>query len=227
LKYLIDQNLKFDYDDFKKIKYDNTLPTPMAYSWMDINALFDIKADKYPEIRDILIDIQQWDRKADVNSIGAGAYAILYFKLGKYYNMLSEPKIFPKTFLINALKETKEHMMKYFGKEKVKLGEFQKLVRGDEEIPIYGLRDVLTTMKSVPYKEGMSQVIAGESYIELVKFTPEGPEIESIISYGSSDDPKSIHYSDQMDKYASFKTKKMTLDKQLILSKAIKIYNPK
>jgi len=227
LKYLIDQNLKFDYDDFKKIKYDNTLPTPMAYSWMDINALFDIKADKYPEIRDILIDIQQWDRKADVNSIGAGAYAILYFKLGKYYNMLSEPKIFPKTFLINALKETKEHMMKYFGKEKVKLGEFQKLVRGDKEIPIYGLRDVLTTMKSVPYKEGMSQVIAGESYIELVKFTPEGPEIESIISYGSSDDPKSIHYSDQMDKYASFKTKKMTLDKQLVLSKAIKIYNPK
>ena len=82
-------------------------------------------------------------------------------------------------------------------------------------------------MKSVPYKEGMSQVIAGESYIELVKFTPEGPEIETIISYGSSDDPKSIHYNDQMDKYASFKTKKMTLNKKEILSKAIKIYSPK
>ncbi len=227
LKYLIDQNPKLDYETFKKIKYDNKLPTPLVYSWMDINALFDIKADKYPEIRDILIDIQQWDRKADVNSIGAGAYAILYFKLGKYYNMLPDPKIFPKTFLIKALRETKDHMIKYFGKQKVQLGEFQKLVRGDKEIPIYGLRDVLTTMKSVPYKEGLSQVTAGESYIELVKFTPEGPEIESIISYGSSDDPKSIHYSDQMDKYASFKTKKMSLSKKEALSAAIKIYNPK
>lgn len=227
LKYLIDQNLKLDYDGFKKIKYDNTLPTPLTYSWMDINALFDIEADKYPEIRNILIDIQKWDRKADVNSIGAGAYAILYFKLAKYYRKLTPPRIFPKTFIIEALKDTKYHMLKYFGKEKVKLGEFQKLVRGDKEIPIFGLRDVLTTMKSVPYKEGMSQVTAGESYIELVKFTPEGPEIETIISYGSSDDPKSIHYNDQMDKYASFKTKKMTLNKKEILSKAIKIYSPK
>ncbi|MDG2371255.1 MAG: penicillin acylase family protein [Flavobacteriaceae bacterium] len=227
LKSLIDQHSELDYEDFKKIKYDNKLPTPLAYTWMDINALFEIKADEYPEIRDILIDIQQWDRKTDINSIGAGAYAILYFKLGKYYRMLSEPKIFPKTFLIKALKETKEHMLKYFGKEKVQLGEFQKLVRGNKEIPIFGLRDVLTAMKSIPYKKGMSRVVAGESYIELVKFTPNGPEIESIISYGSSDDPKSLHYNDQMDEYASFKTKKMTLDKQLILSKAIKIYNPK
>ena len=227
LKFLIDQNLKLDYYDFKKIKYDNTLPTPLSYSWMDINALFNIDANKYPEIRDILFDIQNWDRKADVNSIGAGAYAIFYFKLGKYYKKLTPPKIFPKTFIIEALKDTKVHMLQYFGKEKVKLGEFQRLVRGDKEIPIFGLRDVLTAMASVPYKKGMSQVTAGESYIELVKFTSEGPEIESIISYGSSDDPRSPHYDDQMEKYASFKTKKMTLNKEEILSKAIKIYNPK
>jgi len=227
LKYLIDQNSSLDYNDFKKIKYDNKLPTPLAYTWMDINALFDIEPNKYPEIRNILIDIQKWDRKADVNSIGAGAYAIFYFKLGKYYRKLPEPKIFPKTFIIEALKDTKEHMLKYFGKEKVQLGEFQKLVRGNKEIPIFGLRDVLTAMASVPYKNGMTQVVAGESYIELVKFTSQGPEIESIISYGSSDDPKSLHYNDQMEKYASFKTKEMTLDKQLILSKAIKIYKPR
>ena len=118
-------------------------------------------------------------------------------------------------------------MIKFFGTEKVKLGDFQKLVRGNKEIPIFGLRDVLTAMASVPYKKGLSKVTAGESYIELVKFTKEGPEIESIISYGSSDDPKSRHYDDQMDEYASFKTKKMTLDKEKILLDAEKIYNPK
>jgi len=227
LKMLIDQNKKIDYKKFKEIKYDNKLPTPLAYSWMDINTLFEIDPSIYPDISNILIEIQNWNRKADVNSYGAGAYAILYFKLGKYYRKLPEPKIFPKTHLISALRDVKKHMNKYFGTEKVTLGDFQKLVRGDKEIPIFGLRDVLTAMASVPYGKGLSRVTAGESYIELVKFTDEGPEIESIISYGSSDDPESIHFDDQMDEYASFKTKKMTLDKNQVLLNAIRIYSPK
>ena len=68
-------------------------------------------------------------------------------------------------------------------------------------------------MSSVPYKDGKVKVVAGESYIELVKFTPDGPEIESVISYGSSDHPESPHYGDQMELYTQFKTKKMTLIK--------------
>ncbi|MBN08933.1 MAG: penicillin amidase [Flavobacteriaceae bacterium] len=224
---LIEEKPTLDYNDFKRIKYDNTLPKPLKYSWMDINALFNINPEKYPEVSNILKQIQEWNLKADADSYGAGAYAIFYSKLGKYYRVLPEPKVFPKTFIINALKETKSHMLKYFGKEKVKLGEFQKLVRGSKEIPIFGLRDIITAMASVPYKDGKARVTAGESYIELVKFTKSGTEIESIISYGSSDNPNSPHYDDQMEEYASFKTKKMTLDKEEVLLNAKVIYSPK
>ena len=129
--------------------------------------------------------------------------------------------------VIEALKETKKHMLKFFGKEKVKLGEFQKLVRGSKEIPIFGLRDVITAMSSVPYKKGKTRVTAGESYIELIKFTEDGPEIESVISYGSSDNPDSPHFDDQMEIYSLFKTKKMSLKKEKVLLNAKKIYNPK
>ena len=117
---LIEEKKELDYNDFKKIKYDNSLPNPLSYSWMDINALFDINPNRYPEISNILIQIQKWDRKTDADSYGAGAYAIFYSKLRKYYRQIPEPKIFPKTFLIEALKETKKHMLKFFGKEKVK-----------------------------------------------------------------------------------------------------------
>ena len=82
-------------------------------------------------------------------------------------------------------------------------------------------------MGSVPYKDGKSKVIKGESYIELVKFTPEGVEIESVISYGSSDLIDSKHYSDQMELYTRFKTKKMTFDKATIYADATRIYHPK
>ena len=82
-------------------------------------------------------------------------------------------------------------------------------------------------MRSVPYKDGKSKVVSGESYIELVKFSPQGVAIESVISYGSSDEPDSKHYSDQMELYTRFNTKKMTFDKESIYKNAKHIYHPK
>ena len=81
-------------------------------------------------------------------------------------------------------------------------------------------------MSSRPYKDGKRKVIQGESYIGLVRFNEKGPILESIISYGNSDNPNSDHYTDQMELYSKFKTKKMTFDKQEIYDKAKSIYNP-
>jgi acyl-homoserine-lactone acylase len=82
-------------------------------------------------------------------------------------------------------------------------------------------------MSSRPYRDGKVKVVSGESYIELIRFTDKGPEIESVISYGSSDHPDSKHYDDQMEMYANFKTKKMTLNKDSVYKNAKRIYNPK
>ena len=74
---------------------------------------------------------------------------------------------------------------------------------------------------------GKIKVTHGESYIQFAKFSDKGTEIESIISYGSSDHEDSKHYSDQMKLYSEFKTKKMSFDKDFIYKNARKIYNPK
>jgi len=81
-------------------------------------------------------------------------------------------------------------------------------------------------MSSRPYKDGKNKVTQGESYIGLVRFNEKGPILESIISYGNSDDPDSDHYTDQMEKYSKFQTKKMTFDRDEIYKEAKKIYNP-
>ena len=59
-----------------------------------------------------------------------------------------------------------------------------------------------------------------------MKFTKNSTEIESVISYGSSDHESSEHYSDQMEMYSKFETKKMTFDKNDIYKNAKKIYHP-
>ncbi|MDA9003263.1 acylase [Flavobacteriaceae bacterium] len=226
LKQLIDQYDKVSYADFKNIKYDRQYPTPYAFNWMNIDYLDRLEATAYPELTELITQLQQWDRKADAESVGAGIFAVFYNQLRPYYQALPEPKIFSPATILKALTNTKAYLINHFNSTEIKLGDYQKLVRGSKEIPIFGLPDVITAMAARPYKDGKVKVVSGESYIELVRFTTSGPEIESVISYGSSDREESPHYADQMELYSQFKTKKMTLDKEKIYANAKKIYHP-
>tara|TARA_B100000482_G_scaffold79958_1_gene57019 strand:+ start:2023 stop:4089 length:2067 start_codon:yes stop_codon:yes gene_type:complete len=225
---LIESINAIDYKDFKTIKYDNKFPTPFNYNFMDINNIMEMDPKNYPEISDLLEQIQKWDRVTDANSTGAGAYAMFYYTLAeKYFYKSYYDRNFSKDLIADCLKDVKEKMIKYFNSSTVKLGEYQKLVRGNKEMPIFGMPDVITAMTASKYRNGKIQVTHGESYIQLVKFSNKGVEIESIISYGSSDHKDSPHYNDQMELYSKFKTKKMSFDKDYVLKNAKTTYNPK
>ena len=225
---LIESFNAIDYKDFKTIKYDNKFPTPFNYNFMDINNIMEMDPKNYPEISDLLEQIQKWDRVTDANSTGAGAYAMFYYTLAeKYFYKSYYDRNFSKDLIADCLKDVKEKMIKYFNSSTVKLGEYQKLVRGNKEMPIFGMPDVITAMTASKYRNGKIQVTHGESYIQLVKFSNKGVEIESIISYGSSDHKDSPHYNDQMELYSKFKTKKMSFDKDYVLKNAKTTYSPK
>ena len=225
---LIESFNAIDYKDFKTIKYDNKFPTPFNYNFMDINNIMEMDPKNYPEISDLLEQIQKWDRVTDANSTGAGAYAMFYYTLAeKYFYKSYYDRNFSKDLIADCLKDVKEKMIKYFNSSTVKLGEYQKLVRGNKEMPIFGMPDVITAMTASKYRNGKIQVTHGESYIQLIKFSNKGVEIESIISYGSSDHKDSPHYNDQMELYSKFKTKKMSFDKDYVLKNARTTYNPK
>ena len=225
---LIESYDKVSYEDFKDIKYDNSFPSKFNYNFMDISIIETLKLQAENDLFELLDIIQKWDRKTDIDSQGAGIYGILYYQLvWNYRNEIYENNnTVSKETLISALREVKRYLIDNFGSIDITLGDFQKLVRGDKEIPIWGLPDVITAMSSRPYKEGKNKVTQGESYIGLVRFNEKGPILESIISYGNSDDPDSDHYTDQMENYSKFQTKKMTFDRDEIYKEAKKIYNP-
>ena len=126
--------------------------------------------------------------------------------------LLGADSTFTHAALFSALKETKTYLKKHFKKERIQLGEFQQLVRGDKALPVFGLPDVVTAMRGVPYKDGRMKITHGESYIGMVRFTPNKTYYESVISFGNSRRPESPHYTDQMDLYAKFKTKTMSFE---------------
>ena len=225
---LVESHKSIDYETFKKIKYDNKFPTPFNYNFMDVNNIMEMQPDNYPEVADLIKQIQNWDRSTDASSTGAGAFAMFYYTLAdKYFYKSYYDRNFSKSLIADCLVEVKKRMKKYFDSTTIKLGDFQKLVRGDKEMPIFGMPDVITAMNASKYKDGKVQVTHGESYIQLVKFSSKGTEIESIISYGSSDNKESPHYNDQMEKYSKFQTKKMSFDRDWVLKNSKRVYNPK
>ena len=225
---LIESYDRVSYDDFKDIKYDNSFPSKFNYNFMDISIIETLKLQAENDLFELLDIIQKWDRKTDIDSQGAGFYGVLYYQLVRNYRdeIQKNNKIVSKEILLSALADTKTYIINNFGSTEITLGDFQKLVRGDKELPIWGLPDVITAMSSRPYKDGKYKVTQGESYIGLVRFNENGPILESIISFGNSDNPESDHYTDQMEKYSKFQTKKMTFDKNIIYSEAKEIYNP-
>ncbi len=79
---LINSYDSIDYNDFKEIKYDHTFPTPFHYNFMDINKIMEMNPNEYPEIKELLENIQNWDRKTNIESIGAGTFAMFYYLKG-------------------------------------------------------------------------------------------------------------------------------------------------
>ena len=225
---LVDSYVKINYEDFLTIKYDQEYANPI-FCPFKINKIFDISVNDSSEVKDILSIIQSWNRKANVDNIGAAQFSIFYKNLRKKLKKIKfdfDSEI-PDSLLFRSLQKTKSQILSSFDNLDISLGEYQKHVRAEIEIPIGGLVDMIAESSSSKYKDGMVKIVKGDSYIMLVKFGDELPEIETVLPYGISNDAKSVHFTDQMNLYATQKRKKMTLDKIDIYKNASFIYHPK
>lgn len=77
------------------------------------------------------------------------------------------------------------------------------------------------------HKNGTFKAEVGETYIELVQFTPNCPVIESISPYGTSNVEGNKHYDDQMDLFVQQKCKKMSMNYDEIIRDKESEYSPK
>ncbi|MDW3192376.1 MAG: penicillin acylase family protein [Cytophagales bacterium] len=225
---LMSEQESLSYDRFKTIKYDLTLPDSLMFP-IDVNAL--LRAEYRPAsaaAREVKNLISRWDRKADKDAIGPAQAMLTYEWLNRKHKTPYRTYFKPPTSdLDSALVHAHEYLTEHFGKVDVRLDEFQFLVRGDKKVPIHGMNDVLAAMNSKPQKDGTRHAVQGESYIMLVRYPEQGlPIIETVNVYGSSNQPNSPHYDDQMGMFANQQLKPMTLDIDEVRKKAKRVYHP-
>jgi len=218
---------KISWEEFVRIKYDQTLPSTLAFR-TDMSNLFSLDSAKYPDLEKQISTLKNWNKEASIDSEGAALFAFSYYywwdefaKAGRSF----EAKL-TEAEAVQGIRAAKSHFETHFGKELVGLGEYQKLVRGNKVLPIWGIDDVLTTIRSTPWENGMRKAAQGESYILMVKFGDGLPVIESINVFGSSNRPESPHYADQMERFIGRDLKPMTLDKAEVLRTAKRVYRP-
>jgi acyl-homoserine-lactone acylase len=228
---LIGQYDTITYEDFKTIKYDlqypDTLVTPHI---TNLELLFSIEVDHTDAAYVANKHLQEWDRKTTKESKIAALFFFTYAALEKKLKEAGRWQrggTITEQDCLDAIYEGARKITEKFGRLKVPLGDIQKHIRGDVTLPLAGGPDILAAMY---WKENEStseyKGIAGESYIALVQFTEDGPIIETINAYGSSAEPDSPHYTDQMEMFANQELKSMTLDMAKVIAEADTIYHP-
>lgn len=216
---------KVNYEDFKRIKFSRQFPSNFYFPY-NIDTLFMLDETKHTDIADLITNLKSWDKIGNAESVGAGTFFMVTHTVYDNRALYLKQKTITENQAVEILRAAKTKMLTNFNRTNLQLGDIQKLVRGNMVLPLPGLPDVLAPMYSIPYKDGMYKGNQGDAYIELVRFTKDGPIIESLNVYGASARKNSPHYTDQMDMYVKQQTKTMTLNKTTVYQQAVKKYNP-
>jgi len=216
---------KISYDQFKKMKYDLQLPKQMAFP-VNIDTLFLLDELQYPKYKSLIASLKTWDRKGTIENKGAAIFALSFYYIAEKYKKDPTLKVLDKELAVETFAYVHEYLHKHYAGKEITLGELQRLERGHKSLPMQGLPDVLASMYSTPGDDGKLRATLGECYISLIRFTENGPEIESVNAFGASNRPGSRHYDDQMKLFQQQKTKRMTLDRDEIYSHAESVYHP-
>lgn len=227
--HLFEEDQSIDYEEFKAIKYDRAYHKPLR-SAPKLEPIFSLDESKYPQMAGAIQLLKEWDRVATEDSEAASLFILSLYdilrKLEDRKSLVSGDEL-DEAGLAASLLHAQEHLQEHFGTVKVPLGQLQRHSRGEINLPYGGGPDVLAAVGSRMRKNGRLRPFAGDSYIQLVRFTAQGPQLETINAYGASAKPNSPHYTDQMKWFTQQKLKAMTLNKEEIMKNAKRVYAPK
>ncbi len=223
---------KFTWTDFLRVKFDKSYSRTASYA-RNFKTAFELDENKYADIADAIQKLKHWNWTGDTENKDAAVAMIMQERLQKEWKVpfaflmiKKEPLL--ENDLVAALRYTKKFMLNKYGTLDIKLGDVQRMIRGNVSFPASGLREVprASDPKLFDKSKGIWRITGGDGYIQVNKYTKSGVEINSINAYGASSHPNSKHYTDQMEMFSKEQFKKMTFDWEAIKRNAEKVYRP-
>jgi acyl-homoserine-lactone acylase len=159
---------KIDFNTFYKIKFDRQLPAQLHYLY-GVDTLFLMKPADYPAFDTLLGNLQGWDKRGDADSKGAGAFLMVYEVVSAAYRG-KDPQTLTRKECEQVLEKVKQTMIKNYGSSDLRLGDMQKLVRGEKSLPAPGLPDLLAPEWGIAQKDLTRKITGGDAYVAMVRF---------------------------------------------------------
>ena len=228
---LIENYDSLSYDDFKTIKYDVQYPQELQSTHVsNLEMILSLSPDEYPQHAAAINQLNSWNRRCDSDNTTAALFLLTLYHINeklKAEDRYISGGVIIESDVIAGLTLARDELMGKFGKLSPELSELMRHTRGSVSLPVQGGTDVLAAMYGKKQDDGTYRVVAGESYIQMVRFkSGELPIIETINAYGSSAEPDSPHYTDQMGLFADQKLKSMTLSLSEVQSTSVTSYHP-
>ena len=204
---LFGKDTSISRDEFYEYKYD-TYYSKKSAMYYALNRFLDEVDTDSPDLLKGIRLLKTWDLGNQKENTAA-ALAMLTFKLK--FNINEYKYNYNEIF--KQFKASISFLNKHYGKIDIPLGKFQRLRRGEVDLPLDGAPDVLRAIYSeLDYDKNIAT--HGDCFFQIVEWDDSGNvSAESIHQYGSATrDSNSKHYSDQSHLFSNKDMKLSALD---------------
>jgi len=218
--------------EFYAYKYDMTYHPESDVARM-VNMILAEPPPDDPDERAAYDLLASWDWQSTPDSTGATiAILTLNYLLEAEDTDMSVSNmtggVFTAVSVQNSFSQAVDSLLKNFGTVEVPWQEVNRLVRGEVDLGLGGSPDVLHAIYGELGEDGRFYGIAGDSYILMVTWQPDGSvSSQSIHQYGSATlDGTSPHYADQASIFARRELTPVWFTEEEILAHLEEEYRP-
>ncbi len=219
-------------DEFYSYKYDMAYDAEADIVRM-VNMILAEPPPSDPDEQAAYELLASWDWQSTPDSTGATiAILTLNYLLEAEDTDMSVSNmtggVFTAVSIQNSFSQAVDLLLENFGSVEVPWQEVNRLVRGDVDLGLGGSPDVLHAIYGELGEDGRFHGIAGDSYILMVTWQPDGSvSSQSIHQYGSAtQDETSPHYADQAPIFAARELTPVWFTEADILANLEKEYRP-
>ncbi len=166
-----------------------------------LRSSYNAHSEEYKDLENAVKQILDWDRHADVNSIGMTLFVHWLQNVDNEVKRQISLNDNQQKHILDVLKQTVEQMENVYGKIEVAWGQVHRARRGDHSWGIAGVgHNGLVTLRAIgtfdPDENGIRYMRSGQSCPTVI-FLKQPVTSYSAVPYGQSEDPKSLHFTDQ------------------------------
>jgi acyl-homoserine-lactone acylase len=167
-------------------------------------------------ISDAIEILSEWN---DVGAAASPGMSVFSLWKMRYDDLVSSEDSGSPELMIDALRSTVQYMKEHYGTISVPWGEIHVLQRGEKSFPVGGSSHGTESVRPVRGSlndEGRIVADFGSAFTMVVELGTE-PTAWSLVPYGNSERPDSVHYDDQGPLWSERRLKRAWFSKQDVL----------